>query len=567
MPSSRPPSRLHSELTISSVAPSYLRPVSYGVSVSNLTLTSVSRYKRTVGRVRISIPSPAVRRGPSPDIDPDIQLHTDTDTNTDPDPNTYPNTTTMDDWSSGNILLTDPMRIYRAKRDAARKRVTDKYAILGFISSGTYGRVYKAQSKDPDGRIHAIKKFKPDKEGDVVTYTGISQSAIREIAVSTPSSPTPRPPRSLTSSQKLNREISHENIVALKEVILEDKSIYMVFEYAEHDFLQVIHHHSQTLRSSISQPVLKSLTYQLLNGLLYLHQAHIIHRDLKPANILITSSGLVKIGDLGLARLTHQPLQPLCAGDKVVVTIWYRAPELLLGAKHYNKAIDIWAVGCVIAELASLRPIFKGDEAKLDQKKNVPFQKDQLLKIFEVLGTPSGTSLPASSPPMLPLLTLAPAERDWPKIKEMPEYASMKKLDHYTNRLSEWCQSRIRSHGADLLAHLFAYDPDKRLTAAEALQHRWFQEEPRPTRNAFASLPAHQIPPHRRITQDDAPSMMPVPAVGSQVQPQVSQVQATAQAHLSQLSHSHSNASKVGSAASFASLSGAGARTRGRRRG
>ncbi|KAI0739262.1 kinase-like domain-containing protein [Daedaleopsis nitida] len=294
----------------------------------------------------------------------------------------------LDEWSS-NILVTDPMRVYRAKRDATRKRVTEKYLILGFISSGTYGRVYKAQSKESDGRIHAIKKFKPDKEGDVVTYTGISQSAIREIA--------------------LNREISHENVVALKEVILEDKSIYMVFEYAEHDFLQVIHHHSQTLRQAIQPPVLKSLTYQLLNGLLYLHDAHIIHRDLKPANILITSGGIVKIGDLGLARLTHQPLQPLFAGDKVVVTIWYRAPELLLGAKHYNKAVDIWAVGCVMAELASLRPIFKGEEAKLDSKKNVPFQKDQLLKIFEILGTPT--------------------ERDWAKIKDLPEYPSMRRLD------------------------------------------------------------------------------------------------------------------------------------------
>lgn len=98
----------------------------------------------------------------------------------------------------------------------------------------------------------------------------------------------------------------------------------------------------------------------------------------------------MKIGDLGLARLIYQPLQPLFAGDKVVVTIWYRAPELLLGAKHYNKAVDCWAVGCVFAELASLRPIFKGEEAKLDSKKNVPFQRDQLLKIFEVLGTPTG---------------------------------------------------------------------------------------------------------------------------------------------------------------------------------
>ena len=86
-----------------------------------------------------------------------------------------------------NLLVTDPMRVYRAKRDVARKRVTDKYTILGFISSGTYGRVYKAQSKEPEPRLHAIKKFKPDKEGDVITYTGISQSAIREIAVRCPS--------------------------------------------------------------------------------------------------------------------------------------------------------------------------------------------------------------------------------------------------------------------------------------------------------------------------------------------------------------------------------------------
>ena len=152
----------------------------------------------------------------------------------------------------------------------------------------------------------------------------------------------------------------------------------------------MIHHYSQTLRSHIPHDLLKSLIFQLLNGLLYLHDSHILHRDLKPANILITSTGIVKIGDLGLARLTYQPLQPLFAGDKVVVTIWYRSPELLMGSKHYHKAVDCWAVGCVMAELASLRPIFKGEEAKLDSKKNVPFQKDQLLKVIEVLGKPDG---------------------------------------------------------------------------------------------------------------------------------------------------------------------------------
>ncbi|KAG6834753.1 hypothetical protein H0H93_007604, partial [Arthromyces matolae] len=380
----------------------------------------------------------------------------------------------LDEWST-SILQHDPMRMYRAKRDAAHRTVTSKYNILGFISSGTYGRVYKAQSLEEDGRIHAIKKFKPDKEGDVITYTGISQSAIREIA--------------------LNREIDHENVVALKEVILEDKSIYMVFEYAEHDFLQVIHHCSQTLRTMPSLPFLKSLIHQLLNGVLYLHSSHILHRDLKPANILITSSGVVKIGDLGLARLIYEPLQSLVAGDKVVVTIWYRAPELLLGAKHYNRAVDCWAVGCVMAELASLRPIFKGEEAKLE-KKNVPFQRDQLLKIFEILGTPN--------------------EKDWPGLVDMPEYQNMKRLDPFTDRLHDWTQSRIRAPNAyDLLRRLFAYDPDKRLTAREALMHKWFHEEPKPTKNVFHSIPSSQIPPHRRITQDEAPSMMPVAAAAA----------------------------------------------------
>ncbi|TDL30041.1 kinase-like protein [Rickenella mellea] len=400
----------------------------------------------------------------------------------------------FEDWS--NTLPPDPMRAYRAKKDAARRTVQSKYSILGFISSGTYGRVYKAKARgDPeDGLLYAIKKFKPDKEGEVVTYTGISQSAIREIA--------------------LNREINHENVVALREVMLEDKSIYMVFDYAEHDFLQVIHHHSQTLRCNIQMAVLKSLIFQLLNGVLYLHTCHILHRDLKPANILITANGVVKIADLGLARLTYEPLQPLFAGDKVVVTIWYRAPELLMGAKHYNKAVDIWAVGCVLAELASLRPIFKGEEAKLDNKKNVPFQKDQLLKIFEILGTPEVS--------------------EWPGLKNMPEYQNMKRLDRFKDRLFDWCQQKLKSRdGYDFLRKLFSYDPDKRLTAREALDQKWFQEEPRPTRNAFISMKGQQLPPQRRITQDDA-STTALPNAA----PQVTQP----------------NSGKAASAASFASV-------------
>ncbi|KAJ1308674.1 hypothetical protein OPQ81_004367 [Rhizoctonia solani] len=338
----------------------------------------------------------------------------------------------------------DVMRAYRAKKDEARIPVNAKYHILGFISSGTYGRVYKAQAKDAHGNIvvtgpsagvYAIKKFKPDKEGEVVTYTGISQSACREIA--------------------LNREMRHENVIVLREVMLEDKSIFMVFEYAEHDFLQIIHHHSQTLHQAILLPVLKSFMYQLLNGLLYLHNSHILHRDLKPANILVTAA---------------RPMPATSTGG--------RRP-----------------VGCIFAELLALRPIFKGEEAKLDAKKNVPFQRDQLTKIFDVLGTPT--------------------EQQWPGLTSMPEYKNFLMCERQENKFSQWYRQRSRNpdSGFDLMCQLFEYDPARRLDARGALSHWWFQEEPIPTANAFAHLPEGVSYPLRRVTQDEAPLTNAPPAL------------------------------------------------------
>ena len=166
----------------------------------------------------------------------------------------------------------------------SKVKVMDKYRVVGFISSGTYGRVYKAHGRQGQPGDFAIKKFKPDKEGEQIQYTGISQSAIREMA--------------------LCSELRHDNVIRLIEIILEDKCIFMVFEYAEHDLLQIIHHHTQTQpRQAIPAPTVRSIMFQLLNGCQYLHSNWVLHRDLKPANIMVTSSGRVKIGDLGLARL------------------------------------------------------------------------------------------------------------------------------------------------------------------------------------------------------------------------------------------------------------------------
>ncbi|KAH8601741.1 kinase-like domain-containing protein [Bisporella sp. PMI_857] len=364
----------------------------------------------------------------------------------------------------------------------SKVRVIDRYKVIGFISSGTYGRVYKAVGRMGQVGEFAIKKFKPDKEGEQIQYTGISQSAVREMA--------------------LCSELNHVNVIRLIEIILEDKCIYMVFEYAEHDLLQIIHHHTQPTRHPIPPVIIKNIMYQLLNGCQYLHANWVLHRDLKPANILVTSNGEVRIGDLGLARLFNKPLHSLFSGDKVVVTIWYRAPELLLGSRHYTPAIDMWAVGCIFAELLSLRPIFKGEEAKMDSKKTVPFQRNQMQKIVEIMGLPT--------------------REKWPHLVHMPEYAQLSTLSASQHAkaggssLEKWYYSTINSHsgtsnpmsnsslgteGYKLLSALLEYDPEKRMTAEQALHHAFFNTGEKVSNNCFEGIKVEY--PHRRVSQDD----------------------------------------------------------------
>ncbi|ODV92613.1 hypothetical protein CANCADRAFT_147630 [Tortispora caseinolytica NRRL Y-17796] len=358
---------------------------------------------------------------------------------------------------------TNPLGTFKQYKDGTRVSVLDKYEIAGYIAAGTYGRVFKARSKD--SRVedeYAIKKFKSEKENEVPQYFGISQSACREMA--------------------LCRELHHENLTNLTEIILEDMSIYMVFDYAEHDLLQIIQYNSYTLRMPISEGIIMSVLWQLLNGVCYLHENWVMHRDLKPANIMVTSGGVVKIGDLGLARVFYRPLQPLFTADKVVVTIWYRAPELLLGARHYTPAIDLWAVGCIYAELLSLRPIFKGEEIKMDNKKTVPFQRNQMQKIFEVLGSPID---------------------EWPEVAQFPEFQAMQTLKTYRSNLDGWYRKAggTNMRGYQLLAALLKYNPDQRITALDALNHRYFTEATNLSGNAFEGQDV--IYPSRRITNDD----------------------------------------------------------------
>ncbi|TIA71495.1 hypothetical protein E3P91_02478 [Wallemia ichthyophaga] len=354
----------------------------------------------------------------------------------------------------------DLNRIYNTHKSKSNENKLNKYKILGFLSSGTYGKVFKAEAVDDANKVYAIKKFKPDNQ----LFMGISQSAIREIS--------------------LNSEINSENLAKLVEVLLMDGAIYMIFEYAEHDLLQIIYHHSQIVRNDIDPLVLKSFLYQLTNGVHYLHSNFIIHRDLKPANILVTNTGVVKVGDLGLARVFKAPLQPLYNGDKVVVTIWYRSPELLLGTRHYTPAIDIWAIGCIYAEMLSLRPLFKGDEVRLDNKK-LPFQSHQMICIMDLLGFPNTTI--------------------YPDIKNLPDYNELMQFNpqQFSYKLNHWFAQRSNSlQGFDLLDKMLQYDPTQRLSAKDALNHPFFTtEQPQPLSAPLATH-SENIYPTRRVTHD-----------------------------------------------------------------
>ncbi|KAL5704395.1 [pyruvate dehydrogenase (acetyl-transferring)] kinase [Ranunculus cassubicifolius] len=326
-----------------------------------------------------------------------------------------------------------------------------QYDLIGKIGEGTYGLVFLAKIKSQlnRGKSIAIKKFKQSKDGD-----GISPTAIREIM--------------------LLREINHENVVKLVNVHINssDMSLYLAFDYAEHDLYEIIRHHREKVSHSINMYTIKSMLWQLLNGLNYLHSNWIIHRDLKPSNILVMGEGeeqgVVKIADFGLARVYQAPLKPL-SENGVVVTIWYRAPELLLGAKHYTSAVDMWAVGCIFAELLTLKPLFQGVEVKATPN---PFQLDQLDKIFKVLGHPT--------------------PEKWPTLVNLPHWHTDQQHiqgHKYENPgLYSVVHLSQKSPAYDLLSKMLEYDPRKRITAAQALEHEYFRMDPLPGRNAFVPL-------------------------------------------------------------------------------
>ena len=320
-------------------------------------------------------------------------------------------------------------------------------------------KVFKAKDR-ATGRLVALKRMLPHHESE-----GFPRTETREI--------------------KILKSLSHPNMVQLLGVVTSlgtrehsagraaaaaastsaattalaeppepsqsDRSgdIYMVFEYVDYDL-------SGLLDSGYRFPeaTIKSLIFQLLKVLDFLHSAGYAHRDLKCANILLTDDCVLKLGDFGLARALALPgAAPM---TPTVVTLWYRPPELLLGAREYGPAVDMWSVGCILLELLSGKPAFPART-----------EAEQARAIFNIVGTP-----PADS--MLRTLPL------WGSTMELggPGFEERK------NRLSEWLATKyakeLRSADTrELLLRLLEPDPRKRATASEVLSARWFTAEPR----------------------------------------------------------------------------------------
>ncbi|KAI8849180.1 kinase-like domain-containing protein [Chytridium lagenaria] len=222
----------------------------------------------------------------------------------------------------------------------------DCYEKIGPIGEGTYGMVMKCRHKDT-GLIVAIKKFK-ESEDDLQ----IRKTALREV--------------------RMLKQLKNDNIVNLIEVFRRKGKLYLVFEHVDHTILEDLDKHPNGLSDDRENGMVRKCMWQLLKAMDYLHSHHVIHRDIKPENILVSINGVLKLCDFGFARTLAGP------GAKYtdyVATRWYRAPELLVGDTEYGKPVDIWATGCIFAEILTGQPLFPGDT-----------DIDQLYRIMKCLG-------------------------------------------------------------------------------------------------------------------------------------------------------------------------------------
>lgn len=280
-----------------------------------------------------------------------------------------------------------------------------------------FATVFKAKDLET-GDIVAVKKIKIGSREEA--QDGINRTALREI--------------------KLLHELNHENVIGLLDVFGQKSNVSLVFDFMDTDLEIII----KDPKIILTQANIKAYMIMTLQGLEYLHLNWILHRDLKPNNLLVNTNGVLKIGDFGLAKFFGSPNRVY---THQVVTRWYRAPELLFGARQYGVGIDIWAVGCILAELLLRVPFLPGES-----------DLDQLTKIFQALGTPT--------------------EETWPNMKDLPDFMQFKvfqgtPLHHIFTAAPDDL--------IDLADKLLALYPLNRCSCTEALDMPYFSNKPGPS--------------------------------------------------------------------------------------
>lgn len=315
-------------------------------------------------------------------------------------------------------------------------RCVDVFNIISQIGEGTYGQVYKAQDKK-NKSIVALKKVRLENEKE-----GFPITAVREI--------------------KILRQLNHENIVNLKEIVTDKQNVldfkkdkgafYLVFEYMDHDLMGLL----ESGLVNFNDANIAHTMRQLIDGLHYCHKNNFLHRDIKCSNILMNNRGQIKLADFGLARLfsAEDKLRPY---TNKVITLWYRPPELLLGEERYGPAIDVWSCGCILGELFTKKPIFQASNEQV-----------QFESIIRICGTPNSQT--------------------WPSVVYLPLWNTYNKSTKPYKRCLRERFHYIPKGALDLLDAMLCLDPAKRITAEEALKSEWLQNSTMSPPN----LPQHQ---------------------------------------------------------------------------